>query len=296
MKLYFMLVRRMPPVPSPILMEVSEKLRDRGYSVDSGIAEEMLVRSDAIKPEHDLYLLKSHTELTLSLAGILHDQGAQILNPYPSCMPLQDKLIVSSRLRDADIPAPRAWTTADLSLLVPLLEKGPLIMKPHRGHRGAGIHILHRPMDLALVPRPKSPVIIQEYIQGSGEDLKVYVIGENVFAVRKPFSPTSFSKPGRPVPVTGTVRDIALRCGRIFGLGLYGLDLIESQSGPVVVDINYFPGYKGVPDAAPLIADYIDEYARGDFKLDSPAALSSEKPSTDGDHQVFAAFTPGLKS
>jgi len=70
-----MLVRRVPPVPSPILVEVFEKLKGRGYSVDSGIAEEMLMRPDVIKPEYDLYLLKSHTELTLSLAGILHDQG-----------------------------------------------------------------------------------------------------------------------------------------------------------------------------------------------------------------------------
>jgi ribosomal protein S6--L-glutamate ligase len=63
------------------------------------------------------------------------------------------------------------------------------------------------------------------------------------------------------------VRDIALRCGRAFGLGLFGLDLIEGVDGPVVVDLNYFPGYKGVPDPAPMIAEYIVAYAAGEVDL-----------------------------
>ncbi|MFN3331014.1 MAG: hypothetical protein ACK47M_00695, partial [Caldilinea sp.] len=84
MQLYFMLVRRVPPVPSPVLLEVCDLLTRRGFVVNSGIAEEMLVRSDRLTPAHDLYILKSHTELSLSLAGILHSQGAAMLNPYLS--------------------------------------------------------------------------------------------------------------------------------------------------------------------------------------------------------------------
>ena len=60
---------------------------------------------------------------------------------------------------------------------------------------------------------------------------------------------------GVPCEVTPSVRDIALRCGRAFGLGLYGLDIIEGPDGPVVVDLNYSPGFRGVPDAAQLLTD-----------------------------------------
>jgi ribosomal protein S6--L-glutamate ligase len=95
-------------------------------------------------------------------------------------------------------------------------------------------------------------------------------VGEQVFAVRKPFSASSFTQPGRPCAVSSKVRDIALRCGRAMGLGLYGIDMIESEDGPIVVDLNYFPGYKGVPAAAPLIADYVAGYARGRHKLAPP--------------------------
>jgi hypothetical protein len=78
MKLFFLLVRRVPPVSSPVLLEVFQDLSRRGFDVETGIAEEMVLRSDRMSVEHDLYLLKSHTELSLSLAGIL-SQAAQSL-------------------------------------------------------------------------------------------------------------------------------------------------------------------------------------------------------------------------
>lgn len=271
MKLYFMLVRRVPPVPSPVLSEVFTILARRGFQIRTGIAEEMVIQPDGLKVEHDLYILKSHTELSLSLAGILHAQGARLLNPYLCCITTQNKIVTSQRLRAAGIPTPRCWVTGDLTRLRSIVAMRPLIIKPYLGHRGAGIHIVHNPDELAAVPPPENVVLIQEYVQGSGEDLKVYVIGKKVFAVRKPFSTNSFAIPGRPCLVSAEVRDIARRCGQAFGLGLYGMDMIETPQGPVVVDLNYFPGYKGVPNAGPLIADYIEAYARERISLKLPA-------------------------
>ena len=269
-KLYFMLVRRVPAVPSPVLAEAFDILSRRGFAVESGIAEDLLTRPDLLCPRHDLYLLKSHTEMSLSLAGILHDQGARLLNPYPSCIAAQDKIVASRRLRAAGVPTPDSWVTGDLAQLAPIVAERPLIIKPYRGHRGAGIRVVRSPAELAALPQPDGLVLVQEFTPGAGEDLKVYVVGDDVFAVRKEFSETSFTRAGRPVPVSDEVRAIALRCGQAFGLGLYGLDVIESPAGPVVVDLNYFPGYKGVPNVAPLIASYIEGYARGQHALDMP--------------------------
>ena len=186
--------------------------------------------------------------------------------------------MVSRLLRAAGVPAPRSWVTGDMGLVRGLLEETPLLIKPYMGHRGAGLHLVRRPDELAAIPQPDYPVIIQEFIEGSGEDLKIYVVGDKVFGVQKPFSETSFSVPGQPVPVTEEVRQIALRCGRACGLGLYGLDIIESPRGPYVVDVNYFPGYKGVPDVAPLIADYIDDYAQGRIRLEPPGPVAGSIP------------------
>jgi ribosomal protein S6--L-glutamate ligase len=271
MRIHLLLVRRVPAVPSPLLVEVTRRLQARGIEVDSGTAEELLVRPDRLVPRHDLYVLKSHTELSLSVAGILHDQGARFLNPYASCVTAQDKLIAARRLAAAGVPVPRCWTTADLRLLRPLLADGPLVVKPHRGHRGAGVHVVRTAADLAALPIPAEPVIVQDFVPGPGEDLKVYVVGDHVAAVRKPFSAGSFAVAGRPCRVSAEVRALALRVGRAFGLGLFGLDVIEGADGPVVVDLNYFPGYKGVPDVAPLVADYVEDFARGHVDLTLPA-------------------------
>ena len=290
-----MLVRRVPPVPSPVLLEVFDLLTRRGFVVNSGIAEEMLVRSDRLTPAHDLYILKSHTELSLSLAGILHSQGAAMLNPYLSCIATQDKITASRRLYAAGVPTPRCWVTDDLSLLEPVIAEQPLLIKPYRGHRGMGIHIVNDPAELAALPRLDVPVLIQEFIPGSGEDIKVYVVGEEVFAVSKPFSIDSFTRPGRPYPVSPALRAIALRCGKAFGLGLYGLDVIEGPNGPVVVDLNYFPGYKGVPDVAPLIAQYIEDYVNGNTALHPPDPVVAQCFTNDCFPTALEDFTENRK-
>jgi ribosomal protein S6--L-glutamate ligase len=277
-----MVVRRVPPVPSPVLLETYDILRSRGYDVEDAIAEEQLQRPDLLEPEHDLYLLKSHTELSLSLAGVLHAQGAQMLNPYVNCATTQNKFIASRILRAAGVPTPATWAMTDPALLEPEVAQRPLLVKPYMGHRGAGIRVVGDAEGLAAAAASSDfPMIVQEHIPGPGEDLKVYVVGEQVFAVRKPFSETSFAVPGRPVPVDPEVRDAALRTGAALGLGLYGLDIIESPDGPYVVDVNYFPGYKGVPDAGALIADYIDAYAQGAVRLPAPS-VAREAPEADG--------------
>jgi ribosomal protein S6--L-glutamate ligase len=272
MRLCFILARRVPPVPSPVLVEVFDILGRRGFEIESGIPEEMVVRPDRLQVEADLYLLKSHTELSLSLAGVLAAQGARLLNPYESCLAAQDKIVASRRLRAAGVPAPRTWVTGELERLEPVVAETPLVVKPYRGHRGVDVTLVHDAADLASLGRPSVPMLVQEYVEGPGEDLKVYVVGTQVFAVRKPFSPTSFTHPGRPCEVDGGLREVAHSCGRALGLGLYGLDVIEGPDGPVVVDVNTFPGYKGVPDVAPLIADYIEGYALGRY-APAPAPL-----------------------
>ena len=53
------------------------------------------------------------------------------------------------------------------------------------------------------------------------------------------------------------MREITRRCGEAFGIDLYGVDIIYSAGSPYVVDINSFPGFKGVPDAGAHLAEYI---------------------------------------
>ncbi len=254
MKIYFMLAfTRETLNPNPVMVELFETLRQEGHEVELGVANELVMDPAQFTVQHDLYILKSHTAMWLSLAGILNSQGARILNPYLSCLAAHDKIIAERRLEAAGIPTPHSWVTGDLDLLQPLCEERALIVKPYIGGRGRGVVIAHNAAELAAIPAPDQPVLVQEYIPG--DEIKVSVIGDTVSAVRKVETPDGTVRV--PCEVSDEVREIALKCGRVFGLGMYGLDVILGPDGPVVIDLNYFPSYKGVPNAAALLARYI---------------------------------------
>src|SRR5207249_10304389 len=85
-----------------------------------------------------------------------------------------------------------------------------------------------------------------------------YVCSARAFATRKPAplygDPTAGPQPYRAEP--GLV-DLASRCGRVFGLDIYGVDAIETADGVAVLEVNEFPNFTAVPDAAGEIADFI---------------------------------------
>lgn len=262
MKIAFLLTRRVPDVPSPVLLEVFEHLRAQGHEIDGWIPEDRLLDATTLDVDADVYLLKSHTEHALSIAGALQDAGARVINEYHACLIAQDKVTAARRMRTLGVPTPDTWLVADPRHAMRLLQDGPLIIKPNRGHRGAGVVLAHNVDDLPTDLH--GPTIVQRFAPGPGEDLKVYVAGEKVWAVRKAFDEHSFTRAGRPVPVSNEVYRIAQRVREGFGLELFGIDVIESPDGPQVVDVNYFPGYKGCEDPAPQIAEVIHRLAVGD--------------------------------
>lgn len=272
----FLQARRTPDVPSQIILDVTGLLRHRGHHVVSSIPEEELLGLHETPAAYDLYLLKSYTELSLSVAGALSARGARLINPFQGCLSARNKIVCYQVLKEAGIPVPDSWITGDPEMLKPLLQRGPIIVKPHMGWRGEGIRIIRQPAEIDSLPRFTSPPLVQEYIENDGEDLRLYVAGEEVFGIRKRFSSTSFARDGEPVAVSPELRRIALSCGRAFGLKLYGLDIIEGVDGPKVVDVNYFPGYKGVPGAARAVADCIENHARSTGALLQPAMSKLE--------------------
>ncbi len=288
MRLYFMLAfTRSTLAPNPVLLELFEILHQRGHQIELGVASELMMDPAQLTVRNDLYVLKSHAPLWLSLAEILHLQHAHLLNPYLACMSVQNKIVAAQRLLIGGIPTPRTWVTGDLNLLNTLAEEHPLIIKPYIGGRGVGIVTVRNSHELAALPTPLQPVLVQEYIQSSRDELKVYVIGDQVLGIYKDSS--SLVSMRRPYSVSDQVRAIALRCGRLFGLGLYGLDVLETPDGPVVIDLNYFPSYKGLPEAAGLLADYVEGYARADIAEPVPTEMAEPRGREEIGHRRFTA-------
>src|SRR5438270_1127262 len=207
--------------------------------------------------EHDLYVLRHTSRLSLSLAGALHELGAAIVNPYPVSMALRDKIVASRILRAAGVRTPATYVASHPDQLVPLLDLGPLVIKPYQGAGGHHVRIIRSPAELAEVNCGREPVFAQRYHANDGRDRKIYAIGGRLFGVKKVFPRrTEEEKYGEPFTLSPELREIAVRCGRAFGIDLFGVDIIESEGVPYVVDMCSISGFKGVPDAPRLLAQY----------------------------------------
>jgi len=219
------------------------------------------VELSRLRVEHDLYVLHKISGLALSVAGALHALSATIVNPYPATAALRDKIVATRILQAAGVPVPATYVATGTDALLPLLEDGPIVVKPYQGAGGHHVQIVHTSAELATVDtgRGRDPVFAQRYHKPQGgRDRKLYVIGERCFGVMKVFPRrTAEEKQGEPFTVSHDLRDIALRCGRAFGVELYGVDIIESGGAPYVVDVGVTPGFKGVPDAPRLVARYL---------------------------------------
>ena len=239
---------------------VVRALADAGAEVDVIHPLERAVDLSQVRVQHDMYVLRQMSRLSLSLAGALHEQGAVIVNPYPVTVALRDRVIKSRVLQLAGVPTPTTYVASTPSQLAPLLEEGPLVIKPYQ--EGGQIKIVRTPAELAQVELGRDPVFAQRYHPPQGRDCKIYVIGGQLFGVKKVFPRrTEEEKLGEPFTLTPELIDIARRCGRAFEIDLYGVDVIESDGKAYVVDMDSIPGYKGVPDAPLLLARYFYDAA-----------------------------------
>jgi ribosomal protein S6--L-glutamate ligase len=244
----------------PVVMRT---LAEWGATADVIHPSDRAIDVSTVRVEHDLYVLKNTGGLAMSLAGALHAQGAFIVNPYPVTAALQDRVIVGRILQAAGVPTPATYVASRPDRLAPLLEAGPLVVKPYRGTGGSGVYVVRSAAELAAaVPAGKDPLFAQRYHAPEGRDLKMYLIGDKVFGVEKVFPRrTEEEKHGKPFTPSPELRQIVLRCARAFGIDLCGVDIIESEGQPYVVDISSMPGFKGVPDAPLHLASYLYQAA-----------------------------------
>ncbi|MFB7214259.1 RimK family alpha-L-glutamate ligase [Streptomyces sp. NPDC056255] len=207
----------------------------------------------------DVYLLKAHTRRALALARLLEGLGARVVNSAAATELCQDRSRIAAVAEDAGLPMPCTWTLDALSeaLGPELPESGyPLMVKSRHSRRADLVARVDGPAGLRALAAEWSdePVVLQEFIANSGWDHKLWVIAGEVFAGVRPAAVGAPPDGARSAPL---IRDLprtwtrlALRTGDVFGLDVYGVDLLDREGAPVVVDINAFPGIRG-PEGAP---------------------------------------------
>ncbi|MGH8874378.1 MAG: ATP-grasp domain-containing protein [Acidimicrobiia bacterium] len=275
MRIGMLMVRHPPTRVSPIMPEVARLLGEWGAKVEVIYPEEHVTSLGSVRVEHDLYILKSGTELALSLAGVLHTAGAVTLNPYPVAVMLRDKIVTTGKLQEAGVPVPDTFVTSRPEQLVPLLETGPLVIKPYRGSQGKGVHVVWDAEEIDQLTASEGPLFVQRYHEPEGRDRKIYCIGGQLFGVKRIWPPRTYEdKLGAPFTITPELRRITMAVGKALGMELFGLDVIMSHGRPYVVDASSFPGFKGVPDAPLRLADYLYTVAQRVLAGEPPIGIS----------------------
>jgi glutathione synthase/RimK-type ligase-like ATP-grasp enzyme len=228
-------------------------------------------------PLWDAVVSRGRHPAVLSLLSAAAALGVPAVNPPRAIDLVRNKVAMQAVLARHDMPLPRAWFASDPSAFAQVpREHYPLVVKPFDGDGSAGLFLLAMPEDVALLLRTEGHgalYVAQEYLEADGWDLKLYGIGSNVWAVRKP-APVCFdgTGPGEMQETDGAelvdcdaqLRDIALTCGRACGLELWGVDVAITADGPYVIEVNDFPTYSAVPDAGAYLARHIVALSRFD--------------------------------
>jgi ribosomal protein S6--L-glutamate ligase len=255
------------PVIGVALKKLGQTHTVRLLDVRSSTGEQAIAQ-EKIFPLADLYLLKSHAPQALAVAHYLEQQGATVVNSWASSVACQDRVLMAERMKEAQLPWPQ---TTFFPSLEHLLSQSlstlafPLIIKSHYSHRGDLVGKIDSAEELqALAPRwSEEPVVIQAFAASDGWDIKLWVIDQQIFAARRrtPLTPGASKEdiPLRTEELPEAWVHITRAIGRVFDLRLYGVDLLMSEHGPVIVDVNSFPGFRGVPGADDALVTLVED-------------------------------------
>ncbi|MFB7462180.1 RimK family alpha-L-glutamate ligase [Streptomyces sp. NPDC056224] len=268
--------------------EVIGQLSAWGHQVDVVRPGGSLLRmTEAVRAgTHDAWVLKTVSGgpgLTLLEAAAA--TGTTTVNDARSIRGVRDKALAAAIGRARGLPLPTTYAAARPELLREIPEaEYPLVVKPADGSSGRAVHLVSSPRRLeSLLPvlAGEGLLIAQPYVPNSGTDIKVYGVGGELFATERcsPLNPDP-SVRERRVPLSAEVAAIAEQVGSVYGLDLYGVDVLLGPDGPVVVDVNDFPSFRQVPDAAARVARAVLELARtgGSAPVPAPPALPCALP------------------
>jgi len=252
----------------PMPMVIAKQLQLWGHVVDVLEPQAKITcLSDLNGQGYDAYILKTVSDGPgLSLLEAAEASGIPTINNSRSIRLVRDKAVAAAFAHANGLPAPLTYFVAHPELLKQIPEEDyPLVIKPTNGSSCRGIYRVDSPADLATLEIAEangSYFLAQHYMENCGFDIKLYVAGTSIYTVakRSPLHPeVEVSK--RLIPLTPELRKLALRVGKIFGLDIYGLDVVETAHGPMIVDINDFPSFGQVPRAVTLVSAYIEHIA-----------------------------------
>ena len=165
-----------------------------------------------------------------------------------------------------------AHSTKDIAGLVDIVGGAPLVVKLLEGTQGIGVVLAETQKAaesvVAAFRQLDANILVQEYIkEAGGSDIRAFVVGGKVVASMKRTAPpgefrSNLHRGGtaEAVKITPEERSTAVRAAKVLRLNVAGVDMLRSNHGPVVMEVNSSPGLEGIEAATGKdVAGYIIE-------------------------------------
>ncbi len=168
-----------------------------------------------------------------------------------------------------------ARSVKDVDGLIRIVGGAPLILKLLEGTQGVGVVLAETNKAAESVitafQQLDANILVQEFIkEAGGADIRAFVVGDKVVASMKRQGPegefrSNLHRGGTAsgIRLTPEERSTAVRSAKIMGLRVAGVDMLRSNHGPVVMEVNSSPGLEGIEaasgkDVANAIIEYIE--------------------------------------
>jgi len=251
---------------------------------------EDLGKFDAIIPRIAAYMTRYGTAIVrqLEMQGVYSVSSSIAINRS------RDKLRSMQLLAKAGVGIPKTVVSRNSTDIDDLLEKvggTPVIIKLASGTHGNGVVLADSKkaaksvlQAFYLSNEDGTNVLLQEFVKESaGTDIRAFVVGSRVIASMKRQSldddfRSNLHKGGEGVPIklTEEERKTAIKAAKAMGLNVAGVDMMRSERGPLVLEVNASPGF-GVEKvtsrnvAAPII-EYVEMNAKRRNRKDKVGA------------------------
>lgn len=208
----------------------------------------------------------------------LERQGMYVVNPPEAIEHCVDKYDILSILEENSIPVPRTAVTENASSAVEAFKElgGDVVVKPIFGSRGMGSTRVTDPEIASTVFKAiafyHGLIYMQEFVNHGFSDLRVLVVGKRVIAAMRRVAEgwkANYSQGARPTSIglDNDIEDMAVRSAGLINCKIAGIDILEGPHGPVVVDVNSQPGWRGLQTVTEAnIADEIVDFVLSDME------------------------------
>lgn len=224
--------------------------------------------------DYDAIIPRIKPSVTFYACALLRQfdaMGTYCLNSADAITRSRDKLFATQLFAKHDIRIPVtgfAYSPLDTKDLIKMVNGAPLIIKLLESTQGKGVVIAETNKAAESVINAfksiKTYILVQEFIkEANGQDIRCFVVnGKVVAAMQRQAESGEFRANvhqggiASKVKITREERRLAVKAAKIFDLPIAGVDIIRSNKGPLVLEVNSSPGLEGIENATGMdIAD-----------------------------------------